>query len=341
MILKERNQEDDMKIVDLHCDTLHEMLKQKKRGEHYNLYKREGHLDVERMLQSGYMLQCFAAFVDSRQVESPYERGRELARLYKQLCSEYSPYIAPVHHYQDILDNARLGQMSAVLTIEEGGVLEGSLEHLREFYESGVRMITLTWNYPNEIGYPSCMEETPIPDKPLSWKVAGTYPSLTKRGTEIVETMEEKGIIVDVSHLSDAGFWDVAAITRKPFVASHSNARSICAHKRNLSDAQIRTIAERGGVIGLNYCAEFLEKDPKQITLESFMRHIYHILQVGGTEVLALGSDFDGIDTNPVLPDAGALQHLFDYMQQNGISATAIDKIKGENALRVMKEVMR
>lgn len=330
-----------MNIVDLHCDTLHELLKQKLKGEHYNLYKREGHLDVVRMQESGYMVQCFAAFVNKEQVASPYERGRELARLYKELCAEYSPYIAPVHHYQDIVDNARMGLISAVLTIEEGAVLEGSLEHLREFYEKGVRMITLTWNHPNEIGFPGCLEQVQIPDEPLEWKVTGAYPGLTKRGIEIVQMMEEKGIIVDVSHLSDAGFWDVAAVTKQPFAASHSNARSVCSHKRNLSDAQIRTIAQRGGVIGLNYCAEFLEEKPEQVSMDSFIRHIRHILCVGGEDVLALGSDFDGIDTNPVLPDAGALGNLFDRMAQEGIASSVIDKVKGGNALRMMKEVMR
>ena len=330
-----------MSIVDLHCDTLHEMLKQKLKGEHYNLYKRAGHLDVERMQESGYMVQCFAAFVDKERVDSPYERGKLLARMYKEMCSEYSPYIAPLYHYQDILNNERLGLMSAVLTIEEGGVLEGNLEYLREFYEKGVRMITLTWNYPNEIGYPSCLEEVSIPDNPANWKVTGEYPGLTKRGIEIVEMMESRGIIVDVSHLSDAGFWDVASIMKKPFLASHSNARSICNHKRNLSDTQIRTIASRGGVIGLNYCAEFLEDNPADVTLESFMRHINHILRVGGSDVLALGSDFDGIETNPALPHAGALERLFDLMLRSGIPMSVVDKVQSENALRMMKEVMR
>ena len=204
-------------------------------------------------------------------------------------------------------------------------------------------MITLTWNFPNEIGYPGCLEETPIPEIPslAEWKVKGEYPGLTGRGIEIVEKMEEEGIIVDVSHLSDAGFWDVAAITRKPFVASHSNARSICSHKRNLSDAQIRTIGERGGVIGLNYSDDFLENDPANLSWDSFIRHIKHLINIGGEDVLALGSDFDGIETNRLLPHAGAMPRLFEAMAQNGIAPSVIDKMRGENALRVMKEVMR
>ncbi len=330
-----------MNIVDLHCDTLHELLKQKLKGEHYNLYKRDGHLDIERMTGSGYLVQCFAAYVNRKQVESPYERGKELAQLYKQLCSEYSPYIAPVYHFQDIMNNKKQGLMSAILTLEEGGVLEGSLEKLREFYEIGVRLITLTWNYPNEIGYPGCMEQVSVLEKPVSWKVGGVYPGLTKRGIEMVETMEERNIAIDVSHLSDAGFWDVVSITKKPFLASHSNARSICSHKRNLSDAQIRTIAERGGVIGLNFYAGFLENNALEVSMDSFIRHIKHIIQVGGTEVLALGSDFDGIDTNPAMPHAGALPQLFDAMAASGITPSVIDKVKGDNALRMLKEVLR
>lgn len=330
-----------MNIVDLHCDTLHEMLKQKIKGEHYNLFQREGHLDIVRMQESGYLVQCFAAFVDRKKVASPYERGKELVQLFKQLCSEYSPYIAPVYHYQDIMNHKRQGLMSAILTIEEGGVLEGSLDRLREFYENGVRMITLTWNYPNEIGFPGCLEETPIPEKPTSWKVTGEYPGLTKRGIEIVETMEERHIAIDVSHLSDAGFWDVAAITKKPFLASHSNARSVCDHKRNLSDDQIRTIADRGGIIGLNYYAAFLEEHPAEVTLESFIRHAKHILNVGGAEVLALGSDFDGITTNPALAHAGELPKLFEAMVQGGVLPSVVDRVKGENALRMMKEVLK
>lgn len=329
-----------MKIVDLHCDTLNELLKKKDQKEVYGLYENQGHLDIRRMKEQGYLLQCFAAFVDMEKVQSPYERGKALASLYKELCDRYQAYIAPVYSFADIAKNRRQGLISAMLTIEEGGVLEGSQRHLEEFYEAGVRMITLTWNHPNEIGYPGCMEKTPIPDG-TDWHVTGAYPGLTKKGMELLACMEEKGIIVDVSHLSDAGFWDVAKVTKKPFIASHSNARGVCGHKRNLSDAQIRTIAERGGVIGLNYCVDFLEEEEKRLSMDSFVRHALHILRVGGENVLALGSDFDGIDTNPVLPHAGALSRLFEAMCDSGIAPSVIDKIKGENALCMMKEVLR
>ncbi len=313
-----------MNIVDLHCDTLECLLKDKLNGVHYNLYKRDGHLDLERMVENDYMVQFFAGFVNVGEVPNAYERGKQYVQLFKQLCAEYSPYLAPVKFFQDIERNKKHGLMSAVLTIEDGSVLEGSLERLREFYIDGVRLITLTWNYPNEIGYP-----------------AGYAKGLTKKGREIVEMMQQEGIIVDVSHLSDAGFWDVDAIMQKPFVTSHSNARSICNHKRNLTDEQIKAIANKGGVIGLNYYDAFLEEDKSKLSTDSFIRHIQHILYVGGEDVLALGSDFDGIDTNPVLPHVGAIPYLFEAMEQSKITASVIDKIKGKNALRMMREVMK
>ena len=313
-----------MNIVDLHCDTLDCLLTDKLNGTHYNLYRRDGHLDLKRMEEQGYLLQIFAGFIDLGKVESAYARGKEYVRLFKQLCAEYSPYIAPVHFFRDIEINQKRGQMSALLSIEDGSVLEGSLDRLKEFYLDGVRLITLTWNYPNEIGFP-----------------AGAEQGLTEKGKAIVEMMQQEGMMVDVSHLADAGFFDVADIMKKPFVASHSNARSVCNHRRNLTDEQIKVIAAKGGVIGLNYYDAFLEEEKGNLSLESFLRHIRHILNVGGEDVLALGSDFDGITTNPVLPHMSALPSLWEAMEQDGISPRIMDKIKGENALRVMREVLK
>lgn len=330
-----------MKIVDLHCDTLDDLMKFELRKEPYGFYKREGHLDIVRMKESGYLLQCFALFVHMEQVESPYKRAKELIEIFQRICAENSSYIAQARNYAEILENQKKGLMSGMLTIEEGGVLEGRLDYLNEFYEAGVRMITLTWNFANEIGFPGVAEKEKLPCCPANWKVFGEYPGLTKRGIEIIEAMEEKGILIDVSHLSDAGFWDVAKIAKNPFVASHSNSRSVCRHTRNLSDEQIRMIAEHGGVIGMNYARDFLEDDMDNVTLDSFVRNIKHMIQVGGEDVIALGSDFDGIITNPVMKDCSVLPSLFEVMQQRGIAPSVIDKLQGKNALRVMKEVLK
>lgn len=163
--------------------------------------------------------------------------------------------------------------MSAMLTVEEGGVCGGRTECLRELYKQGVCMMTLSWNYKNELGHPNLYAElrnsiraeephlTPEEQDYALQKYLNTPDTehgLTKKGREFVECMEEMGMIVDVSHMSDAGFFDVLQMTKKPFVASHSNARALCPCTRNLTDDMIRALAAKGGVAGLNFCADFL-----------------------------------------------------------------------------------
>ena len=141
--------------------------------------------------------------------------------------------------------------MSALLTIEEGGVCLGEIEKLREFYEAGARMLTLTWNYENELGHPAAMQG----DHWKNYRANEKRPlGLKERGFEFVAEMERLGMIVDVSHLSDDGFFDLCEHARKPFVASHSNSRAMCGHRRNLTDEMLRMLGDRGGVSGLNFC---------------------------------------------------------------------------------------
>lgn len=191
-------------------------------------------------------------------------------------------------------------------------------------------MITLTWNYPNEIGYPH--------------KDTNPVHGLTKRGQELVQEMENLGILVDVSHLSDAGFYDVATCTSKPFVASHSNARAVCNTSRNLTDDMIRILGERGGVTGLNFYPDFLtlpmpgQENPG--TIAAVTAHAKHIVNVGGIEVLGLGSDFDGIDSHKELPGVQAVWLLADAFAKEGFKASEIDKIMYGNVLRVYREAL-
>ncbi|MFI3237012.1 MAG: dipeptidase [Lachnospiraceae bacterium] len=314
-----------MKIIDLHCDTLLALREQQREYGDFSIVESGGHLDIKRMREQGYLMQCFAAFVDLEEGD-PFDRATELMDLYDSMLARHQDCMAPVYCYDDLVQNRKGGKLSTLLTIEEGAALKGSVECLEHFYNRGVRMITLTWNYANEIGYPSCRKDCTL--------------GITTRGFEIIEAMQEKGVIVDVSHLSDAGFYDVCKVSKKPFIASHSNARSLCGHTRNLTDDQIRRIAESGGVIGLNYCDDFLNNRPDQISLTDFVRHACHIIHVGGEEVLSLGSDFDGITTNPALPHVGSLADLFDAFEAGGISLSTIEKIKGANALRVMRDIL-
>lgn len=331
-----------MKIIDMHCDTVSELLLAKEKGSKDNLRRNLRHVDLLRMKEAGYLLQNFALYVNQKNYPDVKARVLELLYFYQTELEQNADLIAPATCVADIERNRLQGKMSAMLTLEEGAALEGSVDTLKEFYEQGVRMITLTWNYPNELGFPhgyNARED----------KTENVRYGLTKRGFEVVEAMEKLGVIVDVSHLSDDGFYDVLRCTGKPFVASHSNAREICPVSRNMSDDMIRLLAERGGVMGLNFYPPFLEKQDTsagggnsrmQGTIASVIRHAKHIVNVGGIEVLGLGSDFDGMDGHKELPGAQAMPRLWDALETAGFKTSEIEKIFGENVLRVYRDVI-
>lgn len=335
-------------IIDMHCDTISALYDKEKAGELVSLRENTGHVDLCRMKSSGYILQNFALFVEKEKNRNPWERVLELAEFYREQLKQNRDMIAPVFCYGDIAANEAAGKLSALLTVEEGGVCGGEMEKLHTLYALGVRMLTLTWNYPNELGFPHHYRAEE------SFKGTGNFreikketenagSGLTKKGREFVVEMERMGMIPDVSHLSDAGFYDVLALTRKPFVASHSNARSVCAHSRNLTDDMIRRLAERGGCMGLNFYTRFLADSAgkeKPDYLAAALEHAKHIVKVGGIEVLGLGSDFDGIDTNEALPGAQSMGILWDTLKGASFTESQLDKIFCGNVLRVYRECL-
>lgn len=328
-----------MQIVDMHCDTISELLLTKESGLKENLRKNSKHVDLLRMREAGYLLQNFALYVNKQKYPDVGARVLELLHYYRGEMEQNADLIAPLTCMTDLEKNKSQRKMSAMLTIEEGAALNGDVDVLKEFYNLGVRMITLTWNYPNELGFPHGYN-----DKAGSNAKSERY-GLTECGFEMVEAMEELGVIVDVSHLSDDGFYDVLKCTKKPFVASHSNAREICPVSRNLSDDMIRQLAKRGGVMGLNFYPSFLERraskeTASQGTIESVIQHARHITNVGGIEVLGLGSDFDGIDGHKELPGAQAMPSLMDSFAQAGFTASEIEKIFSGNVLRMYEDVI-
>lgn len=316
-----------MKIADMHCDTISALFAMENGKRSSNLRENGLHVDLQRMKEAGYLLQNFALFVNRKKCKDVTEYAKELLALYKRELAANADLIVPMTCYADLEKNQKAGKMSALLTLEEGAVLKGSPALLQEFFDAGVRMVTLTWNYPNELGFPSAGD------------LGDAAFGLTECGREIVGTMEGMGVIVDVSHLSDAGFYDVAACTQKPFVASHSNARAVCPAKRNLTDDMIRVLGERGGVMGLNFYPDFLgEKTLGK--LSDVTAHARHIVNVGGIDVLGLGSDFDGIDGNEELPGVQALPLLEDSFLKSGFKPSEVEKILSGNVLRVYKEVL-
>lgn len=332
------------KIIDMHCDTISALFDRRAQGRKEGLRQNSCHIDLQRMRESGYLLQNFALFVELYRDGDPWERVCSLYEYYREEIEKNSDMIAPVLSFRDIAENEAAGKLSALLTVEEGAVCKGEIEKLRSLYDMGVRMLTLTWNFDNELGCPN-FDRSLREKGDLYFHTPNVTGGLTEKGREFVAQMEELGMIPDVSHLSDAGFYDVLSVTKKPFVASHSNARSVCPWVRNMTDDMIRRLSERGGCMGLNFCADFLEEKPAGVpnpgTVESVVRHARHIVDVGGTEVLGLGSDFDGINTHAELPGAQSMGALWEALKRAGFTESQLDGIFYQNVLRVYRETLR
>lgn len=257
-----------------------------------------------------------------------------MIRLFYEEMEQNADLIRPVTAYAEIEQNQRDGRMSALLTLEEGGIFCGDPDNLAELYHLGARMATITWNYENELGYPNFHEEN-------GELVIDLTRGLKERGIEMLREMERLGMIIDVSHLSDAGFYDVLKHTKKPFVASHSNARSLCDFPRNLTDPMIHALADRGGIAGLNFCRDFLgTPETGQDYLDQCVRQVKYLMNLGGENFPALGSDLDGIPLYADIPDCRVMPVLADRMQKAGLTYSQIEKICWKNALRLYRELL-
>ena len=329
-----------MKVADMHCDTISELFHARERGEQVSILENHLHMDLKRMQKGDYLLQNFAMFVHLGKTEDPFHYAMQLVDLFYNELEPYSDRIGIVKSWNDIEENRKAGKMSAMLTLEEGGICKGDLACLRDFYRLGARMMTITWNFPNELGFPNGRDESVSPAR----AVPDTEHGLTETGIAFVQEMERIGMIIDISHLNDAGIWDVFHYTKKPFVASHSNARALAHHPRNLTDEMIRALAERGGVAGINYYAPFLKDADKKMPLQGLcsdmVAHMKHMKQVGGIGCIGLGSDFDGIDTATDMKDCSGMQLLADVMSREGFTTGEIEAVFHDNVLRVYRELL-
>ena len=315
-----------MRIVDLHCDTLLNCFENDAR-----LAENDGHIDLAKLKKGGSMVQFFAAFIPFEGMTKGethygrYELFQEMYGIFRRELETNRDAIAEARCLADIEANAAGGKISAVLTVEDGALIEGDMERLYELHDKGVRLITLTWNYENCLGYPNS------PDACEHMK------GLKPFGIEVLGEMERLGIIADVSHLSEGGFWDVAKHGRKPFVASHSCARALCGHQRNLTDEQLRCVADHGGVVGVNFYSEFLRDGCPHSSVDDIMLHVDHMLNVMGEESVALGSDFDGIDCTLDMEDFSRFGLLTERLETK-YGCRIAEKICSRNALRVIGE---
>ena len=313
-----------MRFIDMHCDTLYKLYN----NESENLFNGDSSVNIEKLKKGGYSGQFFATFFELENVKSPFETANLMIERFFKEVDENKNDISVALSYNDFLKNDKNKKISAMLTIEEGGAVEGKLENINYFYKKGVRLLGLTWNFENTLGYPHCFKEN-LP--------------LKKFGKEAVDYMNHLGILVDVSHLSDKGFENVYEITKLngvPFVASHSNARNLTNHSRNLTDEMIKKIGNSGGVIGLNFASHFLGES-EEAKIADMIKHLKYIRDKGGIDVLAFGTDFDGIDNEVELKDASYMICLEDILSENGFSQNEIEKIMYKNVLRVVKDVLK
>ena len=240
-------------------------------------------------------------------------------------------FLAEVAAHQDQIVVARsaadlraakaAGKLAAVLAVENSEALDRSLYVLRALYEMGVRTMTLTHSA-------------------RAWAADGEQESqtgggLSRFGRDLVRAMNELDMLIDISHLSERGFWEVMDLTTAPVLASHSCCRALCDHGRNLRDEQIEAIAQAGGVVGLTIVPSFV--DAERPTLEGYLDHIEHVAEVGGVEAAAIGTDFDG--GGEVLEDASELPLVTEGLLERGWSEADVRKVLGENHLRLFGEV--
>ena len=328
-------------VWDLHCDTLSNLRHaEQEQGRdvaaEFCAGVPDGQIDLAQLRAGGYLLQCFACFVNLADPNVPLRTAMEEIDLFERLLAA-CPALAPVRTPADLAallpGGAAAGRIGAMLTVEEGAVCLDSLPVLRDLYRMGVRMMTLTWNHKNGLASPNAVPGDPATVWPCA---ANTTDGLTEKGRAFLAEMERLHLLVDVSHLSDAGFWDVAHAAARPFVASHSNARALCGHVRNLTDEMIRAMGERGCLVGLNYCASFVDANPDRTRLKSricdIARHARHLTDLGGEDLLALGSDFDGIEGDLELAGAADLPRLADGLAKAGFHERQIEKIFWRNA---------
>lgn len=317
-------------IADMHCDTIYKIRQERQKRRDVHL-RDSGELcvNLKKMQQGKYLVQNFAIYIDLKEHEDPYENAMELVTLFEQEMEQNKELIRPVTSYAEILENQKAGVLSAMLTLEEGGMCMGEIERLHEFYAHGARMMALSWNYENELCYSAAMAD------------GASGFGLKKRGFEFLEEMEAIGMIPDVSHLSDEGFWDLLKVCKKPFAASHSNARSVCGHRRNLTDEMLHQLGEHGGVAGLNFYPEFLGEDlEREACLDVLAKHACHMMQKGGAACVGLGSDFDGFTGDGRPADASDIDDLVWALHRAGMTEEETEGILYRNVMNFYKEVL-
>ncbi len=314
----------DAIVIDGHCDSIGDQLERDRwLGERSG----QGHIDLPRLRDGGISAQFFACYVPV-----PYQRhaatSHALERLDQllRLADQLPDQLTLARKGGDIKRAKAESRVAAIAGLEGAEALDGSIGVLRQFYRLGVRNLGLAWNHRNA----AC-------DGVAESRSNG---GLTQFGVKVVEECNRLGMLLDLSHLSPAGVDDVLNTSQQPVIASHSNARALCDHPRNLTDAQMEAIAMRGGVVGVTFVDAFLNvRNPSRASLDDVIAHIEYMLARIGPDSVAIGSDFDGCTPPADLSDVTAYPLITAKLLERGHDAGVIRKVLGGNLLRVFTSV--
>ena len=307
-------------LIDLHCDTLTDC--KYAAGNPDTLDDPKRVLSLSAIPDDVHWAQFFAIFIpDEQRGRAAIDYFGQNHRNFVRQMKRFSDRVSPCRGLGDMEAAFAQSKTAAFLTVENGSVLAGDLSRVRVLAEAGVCAITLVWNGENEIG-----------------SGHGTSHGLSAFGRAVIPEMERCGILVDVSHLNDPGFEDLLEVAQKPFLATHSNARAVAGHRRNLTDEMIREMVRRGCLIGLNYFVSFLRDGGEVTSLDDLYRHIVHFLELGASKNLALGSDFDGAALPDCLNTPQKAAEAYGYLLARGIGQKQADGIFSQNARRFFAE---
>jgi len=344
-----------MLFFDAHCDTVIKVL-----AKEFDFLTGNGNGSVSfpEMVRVGACTQLFACFVLSKTYpDQARQRAEAMIETINRMAAATEGKMKIALTADDVESACTGGPIAAIIGLEGADPLNGEVEALRHFYALGIRSLIIAWA-----------------DNPFSGAVFGSGSPLTAKGTELIELAEELRVMVDLSHISDKGFYDVLQISRRPFIASHSNCRAICSSPRNLTDDMIRKLADRGGVMGINFFSAFLSphfyqrvsalrkqlsacsdndrhSQEKQIKadlaalerpkIDWIAQHVKHAVNVGGEDCIALGGDLDGVTSTPQGIDGiGDYPKIAQLLEKEGFTLTQIEKICFRNFTRVFTEVL-
>jgi membrane dipeptidase len=341
------------RIFDGHNDTVQRLQEYRPGGIDFLVRSLDGHLDLPRALDGGLAGGLFAMFVRpehapkddltvtrtsyevrlAEPLDPTYARGEVAEQLMalKHLETRAEGKICIATSVDEIESASRSGSFAVVLHMEGADAIDGDLSELEKLYRSGLRSLGLVWSRPNIFGH----------GVPFAWpRSPDTGPGLTPEGKLLVRACNRLGIMIDVSHLNEKGFWDVASLSSAPLVATHACAHAICPSTRNLTDAQLDAIRETDGIVGVNFAVNDVRPDAKlneNTSLDLLMRHFHYLVDRIGIDRVAIGSDFDGATIPAAIKDASGLPHLISALRLSGFDMGSIRKIAFENWMRVFR----